>query len=31
MITLGSERARQFTWERCAQKMMEIYREALTR
>ena len=31
MITLGSERARQFTWERCAQKTLEIYREALTR
>ncbi len=31
MISLGSERARQFTWERCAQKTLEIYREALTR
>jgi glycosyltransferase involved in cell wall biosynthesis len=31
MIALGSERARQFAWKRCAQKTMEIYREALTR
>ena len=31
MIALGRERARQFTWERCAQKTLEIYREALTR
>jgi glycosyltransferase involved in cell wall biosynthesis len=31
MIALGSERARQYTWERCAQKTMEIYREAQNR
>ena len=28
MVALGNEHARQFTWERCAQKTMEIYREA---
>ena len=31
LVTLGKERAGQFTWERCAQKTMEIYREAQTR
>ena len=31
MIALGSERARQYTWERTAQKTLEIYREAQTR
>ncbi len=31
MIGLGSERARQFTWERCAQETKEIYREAMRR
>jgi glycosyltransferase involved in cell wall biosynthesis len=31
MVALGNEHARQFTWERCAQKTMEIYREAQTR
>ena len=28
MIALGSERARQYTWERCAQNTFEIYHEA---
>lgn len=31
MIIRGRERARQFTWESCAQKTMEIYREAQAR
>ena len=31
LIALGSQHARQYTWERCAQKTMEIYREAQNR
>jgi glycosyltransferase involved in cell wall biosynthesis len=31
MISLGSQHARQYTWERCAKKTMEIYREAQNR
>jgi len=31
LIALGNQHARQYTWEYCAQKTMEIYREAQNR